>query len=58
MSKRLKVNVEKTTIMPSGGITKDDFSKTRVRVCSLRVKVICVLCVQCGSMVDELENEG
>ena len=40
-SKGLKVNLGKTKVMVSGGITKDGLSKSKVdpcEVCSLRVK--------------------
>ena len=50
-SKCLKVNLGKTMAMVSSGITQDGLSKSNVGpcvICSLRVKVISVLCVQCG----------
>ena len=50
-SKILKDKLRKTKVMDSGGITKDGMSKSKVDpygVCSLRVKVNPVLCVQCG----------
>ena len=50
-SKGVKVNLEKTKVMVSGGITKDGLSKGIVDpcgVCSLRVKAYSVLCVLCG----------
>ena len=38
--------------MVSGGITKDDMSKSNTcGVCSLRVKANSVLCVQCGKWI-------
>ena len=43
----LIVNLGKTTVMLSGGITKDDLSKSKVDpcwVCRLRVKANSVLC--------------
>ena len=46
----MKVNLGKTKVMVSGGITKDGLSKTKVDacgVCSLRVKANSVLYVQC-----------
>ena len=49
-SKGLKVSLEKTEVMVSGGITKDGLSKSEVDpcgVCSLRVKANSVLCAQC-----------
>ena len=50
MSKGFKVNLGKTKVMVSSGITKDGLSKSTVdpcRVCSLRVKANSVLCLQC-----------
>ena len=50
-SKVLKVNLEKTEVMISGGITMDGLSKIKVYqigVCGLRVNVNSVLCVQCS----------
>ena len=50
-SKSLKVNLWKTKVTVSGGITKDGMSKSNVdpcRFCNLRVKVNSVFCVQCG----------
>ena len=44
--KNLKVNLGKTKVMVSSGITQDCFSKSKVDpcgVCSLRVKAISVL---------------
>ena len=52
--KGLKVNLRKTNVMVSGGITKDGMSKSKVDpcgVCSLRVKVNSVLCLQCGKWI-------
>ena len=59
-SKDLKVHLGKTKVMVSGGITKDDMSKSKVDLCgvsSLRVKANTVLCLQCGHryMVEVLE---
>ena len=53
-SKSLKVNLGKTKVMLSGGITKDGMSKSKVDpcgVCSLRVKANSVLCLQCGKWI-------
>ena len=53
-SKGLNVNLVKTKVMVSGGITKDGMSKGEVDpcgVCSLRVKVNSVLCSQCGKWI-------
>ena len=53
-SKGLKVNLWKTTVIVSGGITKDGMSKSIVDpcgVCSLRVKANSVLCLQCGKWI-------
>ena len=50
-SKGFKVNLGKTMVMVSSGITKDGLSKSKVGtygVCSLTVKASSVLCVQCG----------
>ena len=50
-NKGLKVNLGKTKVMVSVGITKDGMSKGKVDpcgVCSLGVKVNSVLCVQFG----------
>ena len=47
----LKVNLGRIKVMVSGGITKDGMSKCVVDpcwVCSLRVKVDSVLCLQHG----------
>ena len=49
-SKGLKVNLGKTKVMVSGGITKNGMSKSKVDpcgVCSLKVKTNSVLCLQC-----------
>ena len=51
MTKGLKVNLGKTKVEVSGGITKDGMSKSKVNpcgVCSLWVRINSVLCVQCG----------
>ena len=50
-SKGLIVNLGKTKVMVSGGITKDGMSKSKVdpcRVYSRRAKANSVLCAQCG----------
>ena len=50
-SKSLKVNLGKTKVKVSSGITQDGLSKSKVDpcgVCSLRVKANSVLCVHCG----------
>ena len=47
----LKLYLGKTKVMVCGGITKYGMSKSKVDpggVCSLRVKVNSVLCLQCG----------
>ena len=47
-NKGLKVNLGKTKVMISGGITKDGMFKSKVGpcgVCSLRVKTNSVLCL-------------
>ena len=47
-SKGLNVNLGKTKVMVSGGITKDGMSKSKVdpcRVCCLRVKANSVFCL-------------
>ena len=47
--KGLKVNLGKTTVMVSGGISKEGMSKSKVDPCgdcSLRVKENSVLCAQ------------
>ena len=49
-SKGLKVNIGKSKVVVSGGITRDSLSKSIVDpcgVCSLRVETNSVLCVQC-----------
>ena len=53
-SKGLKVNLGKTKVTVSGGITKDGMSKCKVDlcvVCSLKVKANSVLCLQCGKWI-------
>ena len=53
-SKGLEVNLRKTEVMVSGGITKGGMSKSKVdpcEVCSLRVKVNSVLCLQCVKLI-------
>ena len=62
-SKGLKVNLRKTKVMVSGGITKDGMSKSKVEpygACSLRVKANTALChsVVNGSTVDVVERKG
>ena len=55
-SKGLKVNLGKTNLWVSGGITKDGMSKSKVDpcgVCSLRVKANSVLCLQCGRWIKD-----
>ena len=50
----MKVNLCKTKVMVSGGITKDGMSKSNVSpcgFCSLRVKDNSVLCVQCAKWI-------
>ena len=50
----MKVNLEKTKVMVSGGITKDGMPKNMVDpcgFCSLRVKANSVLCLQCGKWI-------
>ena len=58
-SKGLKVNIGKTKMMISGGITKDGMSKSKVdpcMVCSLRAKANSVLCIQCGKWIYSCGN--
>ena len=53
-SKCLKVNLGKTKVMVSVGITKDGMSKSKVDPCgvySLRVKANSAFCVQCGKWI-------
>ena len=53
-SKGLKVNVWKTKVMVSSGITQDGLSESNVDPCgvsSLRVKANSVLCVPCGMWI-------
>ena len=50
----LKVKLGETKMMVSGGTSKDGLSKNEVNpsgVCSLRVKVNSVLCIQCGKWI-------
>ena len=52
----LKVNLGKTKVMVSGGITKDGLSKRKVDpcgVCCLRVRTNLVLCLQCGMWIHD-----
>ena len=56
----MKVNLGKTNVMVSGGITKDGISKNKVDqcgVCSLRVKAKSALCVQCGKWFHGRDGE-
>ena len=53
--KALKVNLCKTKVMITGGITRDGLSKSKVNscgVCSLRVMANSFFCVQCGKWFD------
>ena len=53
-SKGLKVNLGKTKVMVSSGITQDGMSKSKVDPCgvgNLRVMANPVLCVQCGRWI-------
>ena len=53
-SKGYKVNLGKTKVMVSSGITKDGMSKSKVDPCgvySLRVKANTVLCLWCGKRI-------
>ena len=50
----MKVSLEKTNVMVSGGIIKDSFYKSKVypcAVCRLKVKATSNLCVQCGNWI-------
>ena len=50
----LKVNLGKTNVVFSCGITKESLSKRKICPCevySLRVKANSVLCVQCGKWI-------
>ena len=50
-SKCLKVNLGKTKVIVSGGITKDGMPKSKVDlsgVSSMKAKANCDYCVQCG----------
>ena len=50
----MKVNLGKTKVMVSDGITKDGLPNCKVDpygVCSLRVKSNSVLCLQCGKWI-------
>ena len=47
-SKGLKVNLGKTKVMVNGGITKDGLSKSKVVVCSLRLKANSFFYAQCA----------
>ena len=47
----------KTKVMVSSGITKDGMSKSKsgpCGICSLRVKAISVLCIQCGMWIHSM----
>ena len=53
-SRSLKVNHGETKVIVSSSITKDGMPKSKVDpcgVCSMRVKVNSVLCVQCGKWI-------
>ena len=53
-SKGLKLNLVKTEVMDSGGITKDGLSRCKVDPCGfccLRVKLNSVLHIQCGMRI-------
>ena len=53
-SKGLNVNLGKTKVMVSGGITKDVLSKSKVVpcwICSLRTTANSALCTQCGKLI-------
>ena len=53
-SKGLKVNLGKSMVMVSSGITQDGISKSNVDqcgICSLRVKANSVLCVQFSKLI-------
>ena len=53
-SKGLKVNLGKSKVMVSDGITTDGMSKSKVDacwVCGLRVKVNSFFCLQCGQCI-------
>ena len=53
-SNGLKVNLGKTKVMVSGGITKDEMCKSNIypcEVCSLTAKANSVLCLQCGKWI-------
>ena len=55
-SEGLKVNLWKTKVMVSGGITKDSMSKSKVDPCwqcCLRVKANSVFCLQCGKWIHD-----
>ena len=52
-SNGLKVNLGKTKVIFSSGITQDSLSKSKVEpcgICSFRLKANSELCVQCGRM--------
>ena len=53
-TKCLKVNLGKTNVIVSGGITKEGLFKSKVDPCgvrSLQVKAISILCVKCGKWI-------
>ena len=53
-SKGLKINLRKTKLMVSGGITKDSMSKNKVYpcgACDLKAKADSILCLQCGKWI-------
>ena len=54
-SKGLKIKLEKTKVMVSGGIIADVMSKSKVdpcKVCRLKAKANSTLCVQCGRWIN------
>ena len=60
-SKSLKVNLGKTKVMVSSGVTKDGLSKSKVDpcgVCSLKVKDYSVLCEPCGKWIHGICTGG
>ena len=53
--KGFKVNLEKTKVIASGGITKDDMSKSEANpcgVCCMRVNANSALCLLCGRWIN------
>ena len=60
-SKGFIVNVGKTNVMVSSGITKDGTSKSKVDpcgVCNMRVKANSVLCLHCGGKLIHVRCAG